>query len=98
MRFGVKGMGVAPAGVEYENTGHHHILLNRPAWGEGEEDMEMMENGIYSDDSHIHFGKGQTETQLDLAPGQHTLQLVLGDMNHVPIKGAHSEQITIMVK
>lgn len=82
--FGLKGMGVAPAGTEKEKTGHHHILINRAPFGEGPEDAEMMENGLYADDNHVHFGGGQTEMTLELPPGTHTLQLVLGDLNHVP--------------
>lgn len=82
--FGLSGMGVAPAGVENEFTGHHHILLNRPPLGEGQEGAEELEYGIMADENNIHFGKGQTETVLDLPSGTHTLQLVLGDWSHVP--------------
>ena len=82
--FGLSGMGVAPAGVEVENTGHHHILINRASFGEGPEDAEMMENGLPADENHVHFGGGQTEVTLDLPAGTHTLQLVLGDQFHVP--------------
>jgi len=97
--FGLSGMGVAPAGVEQENTGHHHILLNRPPLGEGEYGEEEIENGILVDENNIHFGNGQTETTLDLSPGKHTLQLVLGDHNHVPHNPpVHSEVITITVE
>lgn len=82
--FGLSGMGVAPAGVEKESTGHHHIYLNRPAFGEAEGDAEIAQNGIPSDENHLHFGGGQTQTTLDLPPGEHTIQLVLGDQFHVP--------------
>lgn len=82
--FGLANMGVAPAGTERENTGHHHIYLNRPPFGEGEMDDEIAANGVPSDENHIHFGGGQTQTTLDLPPGEHTLQLVLGDHFHVP--------------
>ena len=82
--FGLSGMGVAPAGTEKENTGHHHILLNRAPLGEAEADEDTIAYGIPADDNHIHFGGGQTETTLDLPAGTHTLQLVLGDLNHVP--------------
>ncbi|GGC17306.1 rod shape-determining protein RodA [Marivita lacus] len=82
--FGLSGMGVAPAGVEKESTGHHHIYLNRPAFGEAEGDAEIAQNGIPSDENHLHFGGGQTQTTLDLPPGDHTIQLVLGDQFHVP--------------
>lgn len=97
--FGLKGMGVAPAGTEKENTGHHHILIDRAPLGEGAEDAEMMENGLPADDNHMHFGGGQTEVSLDLGPGTHTLQLVLGDLNHVPHDPpVMSEVISITVK
>lgn len=82
--FGLTGMGVAPAGTEKENTGHHHILLNRAALGEVDGDEDIIAYGIPGDENHIHFGGGQTETTLDLPTGTHTLQMVLGDLNHVP--------------
>ncbi|WP_422395550.1 MULTISPECIES: DUF4399 domain-containing protein [Roseovarius] len=84
IKFGLSGMGVAPAGTEKENTGHHHILLNRPPLGEGPDGAEELEYGLPADENHIHFGGGQTEVSLDLPAGTHTLQLVLGDLNHVP--------------
>ncbi len=97
--FGLKGMGVAPAGTEKEKTGHHHILLNRPPLGEGPDGAEELEYGLPADDNHIHFGGGQTEVALDLPAGTHTLQLVLGDMNHVPhTPPVTSEVITITVE
>ena len=97
--FGLKGMGVAPAGTEKENTGHHHVLLNRPPLGEGEDGADELQYGLPADDHHIHFGGGQTETTLDLPAGTHTLQLVLGDLNHVPHSApVTSEVITITVK
>lgn len=82
--FGLSGMGVAPAGTEAENTGHHHLLLNRAPFGEGEFGAEELVLGIPNDDNHYHFGGGQTQFTLDLPPGEHTLQLVLGDAGHVP--------------
>jgi len=92
VQFGLKGMGVAPAGVKKEGTGHHHLLVdvkNLPAAGQP----------IPKDDQHIHFGNGQTETTLKLAPGKHTLQLELADENHVPFDPAIvSKPITITVK
>lgn len=97
--FGLSGMGVAPAGTEAELTGHHHLLIDRPPLGEGEYGDEEFMYGLPADDNHIHFGGGQTEVTLDLAPGTHTLQLVLGDMNHVPhSEPVMSEQITINVQ
>ncbi len=99
VNFGLSGMGVAPAGTEKENTGHHHIFINRPPLGEGVEDAELMENGVPTDDNHKHFGGGQTEVMLDLPAGTHTLQLVLGDEFHVPHNPpVVSEVITITVK
>lgn len=92
VRFGLKGMGVAPAGVTKEHTGHHHLLVDvkeLPAAGQP----------IPNDANHIHFGGGQTETTLKLKPGTHTLQLELGDQNHVPFDPAVvSKKITIHVK
>ncbi len=99
VRMGLRGMGVAPAGTEKENTGHHHLLVDRPPLGEGEDGKEEVEVSLPADENHLHFGGGQTETTIELSPGEHTLQLVLGDLNHVP----HSPpivtpQITVTVK
>lgn len=97
--FGLRGMGVAPAGAEKEMTGHHHLLINRPPLGQGEDGADELENGIPSDENHVHFGGGQTETQIDLPSGTHTLQLVLGDAGHVPHSTPIvSEVITITVE
>lgn len=97
--FGLEGMGVAPAGTEKENTGHHHLLLNRPPLGEGPEGTDELAYGLPADDNHIHFGGGQTQVTLDLPAGQHTMQLVLGDLNHVPhATPVASEVITITVE
>jgi len=85
VRFGLTGMGIAPAGVTKEKTGHHHLLLDTNML-EGED----LDFSIPADDNHIHFGGGQTETTLDLVPGTHTLQLLMGDQNHVP----HNPPIT----
>lgn len=82
--FGLSGMGVAPAGTEKDNTGHHHLYIDRPPLGQGEDGVDELSNGIPADEYHVHFGGGQTETTVDLTPGNHTLQLVLGDMGHVP--------------
>lgn len=97
--FGLKGMGVAPATVDSPNTGHHHLFVDRAPFGEGELGEEEAEVPIPNSDETRHFGKGQTEVTLELEPGTHTLQLVLGDKDHV----AHnppvvSEVITITVK
>ncbi|WP_420332580.1 DUF4399 domain-containing protein [Roseibium sp.] len=97
--FGLSGMGVAPAGVEKENTGHHHLLLNRPPIGQGEDGADEFIYNIPADDNHKHYGGGQTETVLELGPGEHTLQLVLGDLNHVPHDPPiFSDVITITVE
>ena len=97
--FGLSGMGVAPAGTEKEKTGHHHIFLNRAPLGAGPDGAEELEFNIPADENHIHFGGGQTEVSLDLPPGTHTLQLVLGDMNHIPhVPPVASDRISITVK
>lgn len=99
VRFGLAGMGVAPAGTEKENTGHHHLFVNRPPLGEGEFGAEEYELAIPSDDNHRHFGGGQTETSIELGAGTHTLQLVLGDHGHVPhLPPVVSDVITITVE
>ncbi len=74
--FGLVGMGVAPAGVENENTGHHHLLVDHPVPPLNE--AMTVESGL------VHFGGGQTETTIELKPGTHTLQLILGDQYHIP--------------
>jgi len=91
VKFGLSGMGVAPAGVDKPKTGHHHLLIDV--------DEIDLNNPLPADDNHKHFGGGQTETTVTLKPGKHTLQLVLGDLNHVPHKPpVMSEKITINVK
>ena len=91
VRFGLKNMGVAPAGIQYEDTGHHHLLVNT--------DMPPLDLPIINDEKHLHFGKGQTEVSLELPPGVHTLQLLLGDFAHIPHETAvMSRQITITVE
>lgn len=94
IRFGLSGMGVAPAGVEdKKNTGHHHLIINEAI--EGEE----LNEPIPADDNHIHFGGGQTEATVELPPGTHTLQLVLGDWSHIPHNPpVMSERISVTVK
>ena len=90
VRFGLRGMGVAPAGVEKQFTGHHHLLVNTG--------LPPLDEAIPSDDNHIHFGRGQTEYFLELPPGEHTLQLLLGDHLHVPHQPpVMSKQITVYV-
>ena len=99
VRFGLSGMGVAPAGTEKEMTGHHHLLIDRAPLGQGEMGEEELPSALPSDDNHRHFGGGQTETSVELEPGEHTLQLVLGDANHVPHDPpVTSDQITVTVE
>ena len=94
VKFGLKGLGVAPAGVEKAGTGHHHILIDTPVPPRDELDAPLP-----ADDQIRHFGGGQTETVLDLKPGTHTLQLIVGDMNHIPHDPPLvSEKISITVK
>lgn len=76
VRFGLKGMGVAPAGMQKDATGHHHLLINTP--------LPPLDQPVPTDDHHKHFGGGQTETVITLPPGKHTLQLLLGDFAHTP--------------
>ncbi len=76
VKFGIDGMAVAPAGTEKPNTGHHHLLIDTT--------MTDFSEAIPKDANHIHFGKGQTEASVELKPGKHTLQLLLGDGNHIP--------------
>ena len=91
IQFGLQGMGVAPAGVDKAKTGHHHLLIDT--------DAPIMDKPIPKDDKHKHFGGGQTEVVLNLKPGRHTLQLLLGDKGHMPHSPAvMSEKITIIVK
>lgn len=91
VRFGLKNMGVAPAGVDKPATGHHHLLVDTG--------LPALDKPVPSNDQHRHFGGGQTETTLELPPGEHTLQLLLGDHNHIPHDPpVMSEQITITVE
>ena len=97
--FGLKGMGVAPAGTDAEATGHHHVLIDRPPLGEGPNGEEELNSSLPANEHHRHFGGGQTQTTLDLEPGPHTLQLVLADQNHVPHDPpVTSDVITIAVR
>ena len=91
VKFGLKGMGIAPAGIVFDNSGHHHLIV----------DAELPPVGapIPTDAQHVHFGKGQSETTLELKPGKHTLQLLLGDFAHTPHDPVvASKKITITVK
>jgi hypothetical protein len=91
LRMGLSSnMGICPAGIAKEGTGHHHVLIDT--------DLPAMDQAIPNDKNHLHFGGGQTEARLDLPPGKHTLQLLLGDENHVPFDPpVMSKKITINV-
>lgn len=89
--FGLRKMGVSPAGVDKPMTGHHHLIIDAP--------LPPMDEEIPADHNHLHFGKGQTETRITLTPGTHTLQLLLADRNHIPHNPpVMSRKITITVK
>ena len=91
VKFGLKGMGVAPAGIAFDGAGHHHLIVDA--------ELPALDKPIPADANHVHFGKGQTETTIELKPGKHTLQLLLGDQLHVPHDSAVvSKKITITVK
>ncbi len=91
IKFGVSGIEVAPAGTYDANTGHHHLIIDT--------ELASTEQPIPKDAQHMHFGKGQTEASVELEPGRHTLQLVLGDGNHVPHQPpVVSQVITITVE
>ena len=90
--FGLRGMGIAPAGIKFDNTGHHHLLIDTDVPAD-------LSQPLPANEKTVHFGKGQTETTLTLPPGKHTLQLVVGDSLHVPHDPAViSKKITILVE
>jgi hypothetical protein len=92
IKFGLKGMGIAPAGVKFDNTGHHHLLVDTDV-SELKLDAPMP-----ATDKIVHFGKGQTETTLTLTPGKHTLQLIFADYLHQSFDPPlTSKKITITV-
>lgn len=91
VRFGLRGMGIAPAGVAFENSGHHHLLIDTGP--------PPFDRPIPADANHVHFGKGQTEAVVELAPGRHRLQLLLADHLHVPHDPpVLSKPITVVVE
>lgn len=91
IEFGIDGMQVAPAGTDNPASGHHHLLVDT--------DLPDLDQPIPADANHIHFGDGSTSTDLTLAPGEHTLQLLLGDYRHIPHDPAvMSDRITIAVE
>ena len=92
VKFGLKDYGIAPAGINFPGTGHHHLLVNLT-------ELPDLKSSIPADENHIHFGKGQTETFLELKPGEYSFQLLLGDWMHVPHNPPIlSEKIKIIVK
>jgi hypothetical protein len=89
--FGLRNMGVAPKDVKYANTGHHHLLIDTA--------LPPADQEIPSDRNHLHFGAGETEAMVELPPGRHTLQLLMGDDKHIPHSPPiHSKKITITAK
>jgi hypothetical protein len=89
--FGTRNFGIAPAGVQKPNTGHHHLLIDVP--------LPPLDEPIPNDHNHLHFGLGQTEAIVELPPGRHTLQLLMGDADHVPHNPpVMSKRITIYVR
>ncbi len=94
IHFGLSGMGIAPAGTQVPNTGHHHLFIDAaPLEG------DALNEAIPMDEHHVHFGKGQTEAVVTLPKGSHTLQLVLGDWSHIPHNPpVMSERITVNVE
>lgn len=92
VKFGLKGAGIAPAGVKFDNTGHHHLLVDTDLAA------VKLDAPLPATDKILHFGKGQTETTLTLAPGKHTLELLFADYQHLSFEpSVHSEKITITV-
>ena len=90
VRMGLSGAGIAPAGIEKANTGHHHLLVDT--------DLPPLDQEIPNDKSHLHYGLGQTEARLELPPGRHTLQMLFADAGHVPHNPPlYSKKITIIV-
>jgi hypothetical protein len=90
LRMGLSGAGIAPAGVDRPNTGHHHLIIDS--------DLPPLDQPIPNDKNHLHFGAGQTEVRIELPPGKHTLQLLLGDADHTPQNPPiMSKKITITV-
>jgi hypothetical protein len=89
--FGLRNMGVAPKGVKYPNTGHHHLLIDA--------ELPPPDQEIPNDRNHLHFGAGETEAMIELPPGKHTLQLLMGDDKHVPHKPpVYSKRITVTAR
>jgi hypothetical protein len=92
VRMGLRNMGVAPKGTDVAGTGHHHLLIDTDL-------PENMDEAIPNDRNHLHFGAGETEARVELPPGRHTLQLLLGDKDHMPHNPpVYSKKITVTVQ
>ncbi len=90
LRMGLSGAGIAPAGIDRPHTGHHHLIIDA--------ELPPLDQPIPNDKNHLHFGAGQTEVRIELPPGRHTLQLLLGDADHMPHDPPiTSKKITITV-
>lgn len=90
IHFGLRNMSVAPAGIGRDNTGHHHLIIDAP--------LPPLDQPIPNDLNHLHFGAGQSEAEVTLPPGRHTLQLLLGDKDHIPhTPPLYSDRITVNV-
>ncbi len=90
IEFGIEGMTVVPAGTAHEHSGHHHLIINA--------ELPRADMPIPANDNYIHFGDGSTSTSIELPPGEHSLQLLLGDHLHIPHNPpVSSERITITV-
>ncbi len=91
LRMGLRNMGVSPKGVNLPNVGHHHLLIDT--------ELPPLDQPIPSDRNHLHFGAGETEARIELPPGKHTLQLLLGDQDHRPHDPpVYSKKITVIVR
>ncbi len=92
VQFGLSGMGIAPAGIDRPNTGHHHLLIDV-------DELPSLTEPLQGSEQVLHYGAGQTETELSLTPGEHSLQLVLGNYSHIPHDNpVISEKIVITVE
>ena len=90
LRVGLRNFGIAPAGFEWERTGHHHVIIDSP--------LPPFDEPIPADGNHLHFGAGQSEARVELSPGTHTLQVLVGDHFHVPHDAPiFSKRITVTV-
>lgn len=91
VRMGLRNMGICPKGVKISNVGHHHLLIDT--------ELPSFEQEIPSDRNHLHFGAGETEARIELPPGKHTLQLLVGDHDHVPHDPpVYSKKISVTVR